>query len=143
MYNNPNIQVIKLPLYQNQFNPYAPVVYTVSPESDVRHSYKPETNRPRGKRASWHIKSLIASCILWVGIAIIIGDSTKNPDTSPGTYGGVFAGLYFVYLCVAICSNRLFKYLKNIEHGERFKTEYQRIQNLSGHFVFIVESYHY
>lgn len=82
--------------------------------------------------------------ILWIAIPIIVVLSVqKTIQLSAGALGGICAGIYAFYLILAMCCNSLLSYLNKIEHGNRFRDEYHRIQNLSGHFVFSVECYHY
>ncbi len=129
------------PYAQNEPNPYSPQQYTLTPETDVRQSqsYAADTNKLKDKKTSYHVKSLIATFFLWVGIPLMVALAlTKAINVSAGGLAGICIGFYAFYLILAMCCNPLFSYLNHIQHGARFREEYLRVQGLNGHFVFSV-----
>lgn len=68
------------------------------------------------------MQSLIASIILWIGIPVLVGLTMGNTiDLSGGALGGICAGIYALYLMIAMCCNPLLSYLGKIEHGAKFR----------------------
>jgi hypothetical protein len=103
------------------------------------NSYAADLNPLNEKKQSYHVKSLISCIILWVAVPIIIILTVvKKIDLTPGAVGGICAGIYAFYLLLSMCCNPLFNYLSNIQHGQKFNEEYNRVQGLVGHFVFRV-----
>lgn len=124
MQNYMNQPPLQAPLIQNQPDLYAPTNYNLPPESDIRQSqsYAADVNQLKEKKTSYHVKSLIGTFFLWVGIPVVVAITvSKMADLSVGASAGICAGIYALYLILALCCNPLFSYLNNVEHGGKFR----------------------
>ena len=117
---------------------------------DIRQSYIPddgyaaEANPLIEKKASNHIRSLIATFILFGGEGTVVGLFFGGVlEVDPGALGGICGGIYALYLILSLCCNPLFSYFGNVEHGSNFESAYNQTRSVVGHFSFHAECYHY
>lgn len=84
---------------------------------DIRQSqnFAANVNPLNEKKNSNHIKSLIASLILWIGVlSLIISKILGKVELTVGELAGICGGIYAFYLILAMCCNPLFSYLNKI-----------------------------
>ena len=97
-------------------------MYNTSAENDIRQSFAADLNPLNEKKTSYHVKSLIATLFVWIGVPVIAVCATQRViDLSSGAIIGICVGFYLFYLLLSMCCNPLFKYLSNIQHGNKFR----------------------
>ena len=116
-------------------------------QQDIRQSYgayAADANPLVQKAPSRHIRSLIATLILFSGIGTMMGLAFSGQIyISLGGLIGACVGIYIFYLMLALICNPLFSYFSNVEHGMNFEAEYNNVRKLHGQFCFFAECYHY
>lgn len=118
-YQNPDyVEITNDQIYNNN---------NLTVSQDIRRSLLPdegfaaEANPLIAKKGSNHVRSFFANFIFLSGLSTVLAlYFTQVMVVSPGALAGICVGIYLFYLLLAMCSNPLLSYLRNINHGSNF-----------------------